>query len=478
MPTYEVEHNGRTFEVDAPSLRAALVAVKRMQGEEPTALSRFASGAGEMLNPVTMAKGLYGAVRHPIDTATAIGQQHADTYRKAAQAMGEGRLSEAAGYGMASVLPVVGPLAADIGEQIGAGDWAGGAGRTTALVAPVAVGGALRGRLAQRARRGDPTILERQAEQQVSQRVLGPGNVRFKGKAESVAPEVLRRGLRGGREELANAADEGMMRAGQQIDDAIAAGGGPQSGVLLDPIIARLQRKIDDMTISGEPISGAEGRVAELRARIDQLQRTAKTNQRPGLIQANQAPPPTMRALSFDDLRKYRDEQYRLADEARSYERAGNPALSDKGFAARETGSSIRQEFADLSPDLAAANADYTFFKTLGDVLDPAQGRPKATAPSQGITGGAATSGAVAGGLVSPKVAFVLGVVRPWVQQMRSEPAWQLTDAHSKMRLAQAIRDGNVPQAQKLMTRISAAAVATNPTESRTRTTEPALSRP
>src|SRR3990167_10108836 len=34
------------------------------------AVGRFLRGAGEMLNPVTIAQGAYQAVRHPIDTTT------------------------------------------------------------------------------------------------------------------------------------------------------------------------------------------------------------------------------------------------------------------------------------------------------------------------------------------------------------------------------------------------------------------------
>jgi hypothetical protein len=100
-----------------------------------SALGRFASGAGEMLNPITMAKGLYQTVRHPIDTASAIYQSQGAEFDKAVDAARSGRYSEMVGRGAASFLPVVGPLAASIGEQAGSGDIAGAAGR--------AVGGAL-----------------------------------------------------------------------------------------------------------------------------------------------------------------------------------------------------------------------------------------------------------------------------------------------------------------------------------------------
>lgn len=438
------------------------------------ALRRFVSGAADMLNPVTAVKGAIGAVvpeawggTGPINTARNILNAQGEQFSKAADDYQQGHYSEMAGHAVAGVLPIVGPAAANAGEQIAEGDWAGGLGQGAGMLAPFAASKALTARVASKAKAGVPATLERQAANQVADRVLAPGSVKYKGRAQAIAPEILKRNLKGGREELAQAADEGMATSGQAIDDAIAAGGGPQSGVVIDPIVSQLRRRIDDLTINGEPIKGAEGRVAGIQARIDQLERVAK--QRQGLVTANQ-PTWNPKAISFDDLRRFRDEQYRLADEAKAYQRMGNPTLSDEGFAAAESGSAIRSEFGRLSPDLASANADYSFFKTLGDALDPAQGRPKVSAPSSGVTGGAAVSGAVAGQLMGPKAAFVMGVVRPWIQRMKSEPAWQLADAQSKMRLAEAIRNGDVPTAQALMVRIGEGVAITNPNESQNRT--------
>lgn len=118
---------------------AAVIQRMAKPAQEPapqsSALGRFASGAGEMLNPVTMVKGLYQTVRHPIDTASAIYQQQGAEFDKAVAAGREGRYSEMVGHGAAAFLPVVGPLAADIGEQAGSGDVAGAAGRLAGAAA-------------------------------------------------------------------------------------------------------------------------------------------------------------------------------------------------------------------------------------------------------------------------------------------------------------------------------------------------------
>lgn len=107
---------------------------------EGSATWRFLSNAGEMLNPVTMVQGAAHAIAHPIETGTAmLGAQRAE-YEKAKALIKSGQYSEAAGHGLASALPLLGPAAAAAGEQIGSGDIAGGLGKGAGLLAPMAVG--------------------------------------------------------------------------------------------------------------------------------------------------------------------------------------------------------------------------------------------------------------------------------------------------------------------------------------------------
>lgn len=116
------------------------------QPAQADAVSRFLSNAGEVLNPVTAITGLASAVRHPIRTGQGIVQAHVAQAGKARQAFTEGRMSEAVGHAGATLLPILGPAAADIGEQIGTGDVAGGLGRGVATVAGTALAGpAVRG---------------------------------------------------------------------------------------------------------------------------------------------------------------------------------------------------------------------------------------------------------------------------------------------------------------------------------------------
>lgn len=426
------------------SRRLSLFDSKTRGGNQPegSAAMRGLEGLWKNLNPIAAVKGVAGAVTHPIDTASSLVMAQLSQLQQANEDRKAGRYSEMVGHTGAGLVPLIGPAAAAAGERMGSGDIAGGFGEGVGLLAPFAASEAMRLRAGARATSQAPAILERQAAQQVADRVLAPGNGAYKGRANAIAPEVLKRGLQGGREELRQAAEAGMSDAGARIDAGYQHAGGNQAPVPLQQIIQDLQQAIQDQSINGQPIVGSEGRVGALNERVGQLNAVSTQTPKVGAT------------IAFEDLRKFRDEQYRLADQARSYERMGNPIKSDEGFAAREAGSAVRRQFANHSPEAAAANADYTFFKTLGDVLDPAIGRPKVPGPSEGVTGGARTSGAVAGMVVGPKAAFVMGVVVPWIRKIKSEPAWLLADAQTKMKLAEAIRSGDLPRAKTVMAKI------------------------
>lgn len=157
MTVYEIQSpRGKTYEIEADSMPSGAqlqALLHRMEGnskpepapEQPSAVSRFASNAWEMLNPVSMVKGAAQAIAHPIDTAQAMVDAQSERAVKAYDLAKEGRYSEAAGNAGAAVLPVIGPIAAGIGEQAGTGDIAGAAGKLTGLLAlPAAAKGTAR----------------------------------------------------------------------------------------------------------------------------------------------------------------------------------------------------------------------------------------------------------------------------------------------------------------------------------------------
>lgn len=163
MPKYEIQApDGRTLEIEGASMPSAAqlqsifakVGGKSAAPRKPaspadftdgpkapqgSAAGRFASGAWDMVNPLTIAKGIGGAIAHPIDTASGLIAAQAGEFGKAKDAYDEGRYSEMIGHGAAGLLPVLGPAAAAKGEQIASGDIAGGLGGALGLVAPIGV---------------------------------------------------------------------------------------------------------------------------------------------------------------------------------------------------------------------------------------------------------------------------------------------------------------------------------------------------
>jgi hypothetical protein len=89
--------------------------------EEPNlkAGDQFVRGVASTLNPVTMAKGAYGAIRHPEDN---IVQPMRDQWEKGGAAAIEGRWPEAVAHGVAGTVPILGPAAANVGERMGTGE--------------------------------------------------------------------------------------------------------------------------------------------------------------------------------------------------------------------------------------------------------------------------------------------------------------------------------------------------------------------
>ena len=419
-----------------------------------SSLSRALSGLWSTINPM----GLVQAAIHPIETAKGLARAQVGEFQKIGAAP---TVYEKGAHLAAGLLPVLGPVAARTGEQmVETGDIARGVGAGAGLLAPFAADAVI-SKVRQVRGATQAPIVERQATQQVAEKVLGPGNPKYKGRAQAIAPDVLARGMKGGRAELAQAAEEGMASAADQIDTAIAQAGGVSADIPVSGIIGKLQARMTELRDSkGIPLSdAAAGRIKALQQRITQLK--AMGGKRGSSV--------------FEDLRKLRDESYRVADEARGYERAGNPAMATEGWAARELGSAVRETFAERSPAHAAANADYTFFKTLNDVLDPTLGRPKSLAPPAGVTGGSRTVGAVVGSFIGPKAAFVTSVFLPWLKDRMADASWQLMDAQSKMALAQALKRGDVGRMQRVMLAVGKYEPrATSPSESQSPTTAPA----
>lgn len=111
----------------------------------PSATSRAASGAWQGVKDAV--GGLFNTVAHPINAATGIYNNTADALSDAQRASQVGDVSRR-NLDYLRAIPVVGPMAQDLGKSMAAGDYAGAGARAatssaTGAVLPKVVGGAL-----------------------------------------------------------------------------------------------------------------------------------------------------------------------------------------------------------------------------------------------------------------------------------------------------------------------------------------------
>src|SRR3990167_1743179 len=124
------EEERRPGEVSATKPPGAVSRFARGVGEEALNIPKMPIEIGKALVPRTLAEqflpGLSLVNRMVIDPAR-------EQFGKAAGRLQEGRWVEAAGHAAAGALPLLGPMAASLGEQAGEGDIAGAAGRALVL---------------------------------------------------------------------------------------------------------------------------------------------------------------------------------------------------------------------------------------------------------------------------------------------------------------------------------------------------------
>lgn len=413
---------------------------------------------------VNAAEGVANAVRHPIQelgglkplarTAVGIVQSHVNEGKKAIDLAKDGRYVEAVGHAGAAALPVLGPLAADVGEHFAQGDVAGGVGGALGLLAPFAAKYAKEVRQTGSALPTPAKIavantakaarLTQEAKQQVAERVLAPGNPKYKPTAQRIAPEVLERGLRGDRLQLQQLAEDGMSDAAKRIDAAVNID--PKAAVSLAPVLKHLDDQIADYHVQGKPVPGSEAVIAALKTQRDFIASYGTD-------------------LPFGDVRKLRQLLDAQAADAGAYVKRGDASFAPHATAALESASALRETLAANRPEAVGPNADFTFYKRLNDVLDPSKGRPKATnyVPS-GVTGGMAATGAIAGAEMLKDVpgvgrfGAILGAnLLPKIKAALSSPEWQLASAAKKQMLAEALERGDVSRAKLALSAIAKA---------------------
>lgn len=467
-----------------------------------SAAGRFASNAGEMINPVAIAQGVWSAIRHPIDTATNMVTAQVDQGRQAIDLAKQGRYTEALGHAGAAALPVLGPVAAAAGEQMATGDVAGGLGKGVGLLASLEAPRAVNAgaKILRALPEGAAVAADTGAAARIADVMapkVGANKARFGNMAADVAPKIAedlaREGAPLSREGLHQMVQDKLGAAETALDaahDARFKSTSTPTKPLLDALRAKraalTSEAIDasDITPKAGVARTGDGTVSFTKtavplgedvvpspnaARVAVIDKAIEEVKKLGPL-ARYDPLRTMR-MAYDGPAKAIYSPAMTTDYM--------TAQGGKLGAADVTGA-LRDTLSAMDPAVAKANAPYSLYRTANDVMDataevertrPKVGRVIAARVMTTLIGehAAGPAGAVAGYAIAPIIENALS---------RGMTTKLLTAASLKM-LSNAIRKGNVGAvdtslAQLKRLRVTAAAIqgnATSPSESQSQTT-------
>lgn len=414
-------------------------------------VGRFLSNAWDTLNPMALIRAGAQLVNEPAATVGNIARAQIDQGRQAVDLARQGRLYEAGGHAGAAAMPIVGPAAAEAGEQIASGDYAGGAGRALGLVAPVALPRAVAaGARATRAvpgamREGVATALERGAARRIKDTiapVTGKNKANWNAVADRIAPKLADKQLAAwSREGYADAIESGFQDATAALDAATDAVSGSKM-IRTRPIAEAIQGEIDALTTGGikgdrfvpEPY---QARAAALQTALDEVRKLGSV-------------------ANYQAIRTLRQAWDKRAAQSKVYAQSASEfATKEGGEAAATAAGHMRESMAAAEPGVAAANAEWSLMKNARDVMAAkaeAEGAralqfPRTVARAGGAAAGAHTAG-VPGAITA---AFLSDAVEGL---SRSGLTTKVQAARLMTRLAGAIRAGDATASASLAERL------------------------
>lgn len=387
------------------------------------------------------------AAQHPLDAlgliVNAFIGSHKDQAVKTGQSAGRvfseptlggklGAASETLGHGLATVVPMIGPAAANAGEQLGSGDVAGGLGAMTGLLTPSAVAAGA-GRVAPKA----ATALHESAIEGV-QKAINPTRVDTKVRTQRIAPEMLKRRVTAGNlQKLEELAETKSAAAGAKVEQALT----PHKNATVDTMsivdaLEQAKQPYIGKTTTGAPVVNDASRVKA----IDKLQSTL-------MDYGND--------ISVESMVKLRRNLDQVVEAGKGFT---TPKAGVKAWAAREGRTALRDELVKAVPNLDKVNAEYAFWQTLEDVAHASNQRKtgqKGNLVSSVAGGAGAIAAEVAmpgGGLLKGGLQAALGAkVFSSLRRFVDSPGYQLWSAVQKERLADALMAQSPSRVQGLI---------------------------
>lgn len=451
-----------------PQFAAAIAeAETRPVSPQGSAIDRAASSFGTMINPLTAAQGIYQAVRHPIDTGTAILGQMGDQWSQGLDLAKQGRYVEGAGHMAAGSLPVIGPTAAQIGEQAASGDRAGAVGATAGLFAPMLVKPGLNA-LRRAAPEGLRATVAEHLEAKGAQRVadvmspkIGANKTRFGNMADQVAPELAKNPdmaawSRAGLQAKVQQAFEAAQTQLDEAADARNVGKAFDTKPILDALQEARNKLVAEPVDASRPIPSVENGVPQGRP-IGETVEPKPNAPRIGAIDDVIAEVKQLGPIArYESLRRIRQAWDSVAKPIYNESMTAD-YLKVKGNAlgAADATGALREHLATFEPATDAANQKYSLYKKANDVLT-ATAEVERTRPRVGRAIIARLTGTIlggeAGGTVGAAAGFVLGPTAESV--LAAGGTTKIQTAQLMTRLAAAIRTGDVATVDSTLSRL------------------------
>ena len=379
-----------------------------------------AAGDSSGIKAYALVKGLYDSQKDMFDKARA-------AYSAPGKTTGQ-QIAGAAGYGLAGAIPLLGPAAANIGENFvkdphyAAGQALGTALSIAAPEAIKAIPGS--GMAADSLRAGAETDYAK---------ALRPTRLATKAQVQNtVAPGLAERGVVApSLNALRGQAQSIMDEAAGSIDDFFdqAAQSGAKQDVM--PIINKLKQYQQKLTVNGQDFNPEATKA--ISDATDKLVKAAD---------------PQTGEIDLGDLRRIRQIYDQRLQNVKPWALDANQSSALE--AQRQVPNAIRSEFANQYPDLADANADFHFGKSLDDVIAQTQNRTQGQMPSltKQVAG---MTGAAIGAHGGPIPAAITSAAFRELAGFRNSIAYRSLSAQTKMQAAKLIESGDPSGALKVL---------------------------
>jgi len=284
--------------------------------------------------------------------------------------------------------------------------------------------------------------LKGSAEKTMAQ-ALGATKEIHKSTAAKIAPEMLRRGVGGSRPQMLAQAEAGLAKVGPQI--AAAEQAAVKAGKMIPANTVRGELQFAK---EGFMVPTAEGVMVAVPGSEAVIKRLDRMDQFVSSLGES---------IPFDKANQIKRAWDRIVSKSGLYGPKATASATDNAaaWATREGASAFRKLLNEASPDLAALNKEYAFWKGLKDVVGATVERTQAQSGGLvsgigGVTGAAAglASGDSLGDSLTKALAY--GVAGRQVIQLLQSPTWRTkVSAQLKFKLSEALASGKAEQIQK-----------------------------